>query len=166
MMGPTIKDGIQRLIDMQPTFRWATAGRGPVAPDPGSFAGSSNFARGITSRRVLVVDDDVIQGDQLAMFLQSQGVEVDVVRSGGAAIESIERDTPAIVLMDVKMPGMSGIDVARHIVQTRPRPKVILMSGFPEMVFDAHRDGDQIFAVIQKPVPLPQLLQFVRRALN
>lgn len=151
---------------MQPTFRWAAARRGPVASAPITLGGSGDFTRGIASRRVLVVDDDIIQGDQLAMFLQSQGVEVDIVRNGADAIAAIGRDRPAIVLMDVKMPGMSGIDVARQVVQTRPRPKVILMSGFPEMVFDAHRDGDEIFAIIQKPVPLPQLLQFVRRALN
>lgn len=117
-------------------------------------------------RTVLVVDDDPIQTGQIAMFLQSQGIEVVTENNGYAAVNAIKRIKPAIVIMDVRMPGLDGIEAARLIAGLVPRPRVILMSGYPDSVFAANRQHAEVFAVIEKPIPLSALLQFVRRALT
>lgn len=118
------------------------------------------------NRTVLVVDDDPIQTGQIAMFLQSQGIEVLTENNGYAAVNSIKRLAPAIVVMDVRMPGLDGIEASTLIAGLNPKPRVILMSGYPESVFAANRRHTDVFAVIEKPIPLPTLLQFIRRALG
>ena len=125
---------------------------------------ASNPGRG-TAKTVLVVDDDPIQIGQIAMFLQSQGIDVTTENNGYAAVNSIKRIRPAIVVMDVRMPGLDGIEAAKIIANLQPKPKVILVSGYPESVFAANRQQVEAFAVIEKPIPLSTLLQFIRRAL-
>jgi len=149
---------------MQMQFRWAASQRvqgrlGPVSLDSDGVAGAP------ARRSVLVVDDDAVQGGQLSRFLASQGIEVWLAATGEEALRRIRDDAPAVVLMDVKLPGRSGIEVAHEAALLERRPKVILMSGFPELVDAANRDGADIFAAVQKPVPLHLVLQFVRRAL-
>ena len=125
-------------------------------------------AEGTTSlnRLVLIADDDPIQTGQIAMFLQAQGIEVMTENNGYAAVNAIRRSKPAIVVMDVRMPGLDGIAAAKLIGAMDPRPRVILMSGYPDSVFSANRQQADVFAVIEKPIPLPTLLQFIRRALG
>ena len=66
---------------------------------------------------------------------------------------------------DVVLVPAQGGAPARILVLV-PRPRVILMSGYPDSVFAANRQHADVFAVIEKPIPLSALLQFVRRALT
>jgi DNA-binding LytR/AlgR family response regulator len=68
--------------------------------------------------------------------------------------------------MDLKMPGLDGIHVARLIEGLDPRPKVILISGYPEYVYRAHQEEIGAFAVIEKPLALKVLLRFILDALK
>ena len=77
----------------------------------------------VTAKTVLVVDDDPIQTGQIAMFLQSQGIDVTTENNGYAAVNSIKRIRPAIVVMDVRMPGLDGIEAAKIIANLQPKPK-------------------------------------------
>jgi PAS domain S-box-containing protein len=66
-------------------------------------------------RRVLVVDDNTDAADSLGMLLQFLGAEVMVVHDGKAALEAMKPFQPAVVLLDLGMPGMSGLEVARRM---------------------------------------------------
>jgi PAS domain S-box-containing protein len=66
-------------------------------------------------RRVLVVDDNHDAADSLGMLLQFLGAEVVVVHDGPAALEALRSFRPAVVLLDLGMPGMSGLEVARRM---------------------------------------------------
>ena len=66
-------------------------------------------------RRVLVVDDNHDAADSLGMLLQFLGAEVMVVHDGHAALAAIKRFHPAVVLLDLGMPGMNGLEVARRM---------------------------------------------------
>ena len=68
--------------------------------------------------------------------------------------------------MDIKMPGLDGIHVSRLVRNLEVRPKVILMSGYPDYVYKAHQEEANVFAVIEKPVPLRALLRFITDALS
>jgi PAS domain S-box-containing protein len=72
-------------------------------------------SRDITLRRVLVVDDNEDAADSLGMLLQFLGAEVKVVHSGEAALLAIPEFKPSVVLLDIGMPGMSGLEVARRM---------------------------------------------------
>src|SRR5207342_2887882 len=73
----------------------------------------------LAGMRVLVVDDNHDAGDSIAVVLRMLGAEVCVQRDGASALEAFDDFDPAVVLLDIGMPGMNGYDVARGI---RARP--------------------------------------------
>lgn len=115
---------------------------------------------------VLVVDDDDRQARTIMEYLQLQGIEAETASNGFAAINAAKRLHPALVLLDIRMPGLDGIEVTKHLQQARPTPKVILMSGFANSVQDANMAKLGVFAVVQRPIPLKVLASFVRRAIS
>lgn len=117
------------------------------------------------SAGVLVVDDDPVQVEQIAGFLRRRGIEARGATDGPAALAAMNEDRPTVVIMDINMPKMTGIETARQMAKLPYRPKIILMSGEPERVADANLAGIPIFAAVDKPVPLRALEIFVRRAL-
>jgi PAS domain S-box-containing protein len=82
--------------------------------------------------RVLVVDDNVDAGESLELLLRVLGVEAQLVHDGEAALEALDGFEPAMVLLDLGMPGMDGYEVARRIRERRPegRPLVIALTGW------------------------------------
>lgn len=118
------------------------------------------------SRSVLIVDDDPIQRRNIRDFLALRGIAAETEDNGFSAVSRVKKTRPAIVLLDIRMPGLNGVEAARHISRVTPRPKIILMSGYPEAVYDANASDLDVFAVIQKPVPLRVLASFVERALG
>ncbi len=95
--------------------------------------------------RVLICDDQVVVCDGLEMIL-SADPEIQVVGStyeGGEALQAIPQARPDVVLMDLKMPGMNGIQATREIRKQYPEVKVLVLTTFgeDEWVFDAIRSG-------------------------
>ena len=127
------------------------------ASTPAASAGSSS---------VVVVDDDPLQRNEITEYLMRAGISVSSAPNGFAAMHEIRKLSPRVVVMDLKMPGLDGIHVARLIEGLDPRPKVILVSGYPEYVVRAHQEDLGVVAVIEKPVPLKNLLRYITEALK
>lgn len=95
--------------------------------------------------RVLVCDDQAVVVDGLEMILSSDA-EIEVIgtaQDGAEAVELAAATHPDVVLMDLKMPGMNGIQATRLIRQQYPEIKVLVLTTFgdDEWVFDAIRSG-------------------------
>lgn len=116
-------------------------------------------------KSILIVDDDPLQLKELAEFLSTLNIDCLQEQNGYSAIHCIKKHHPDIVLLDIKMPGLSGIDVARLIEKLNPSPSIILMSGHADCVRDANRAGLNIFGVLDKPIPLHALKSFVEQKL-
>ena len=114
---------------------------------------------------VLVVDDDPLQVDQITGYLRRRGIDVRGAPDGPSALAALEVDQPAVVVMDINMPGMTGIETAREMAKLPYKPKIILVSGEPERVAEANTAGISVFAAVDKPVPLRALETFIRKAL-
>ena len=83
------------------------------------------------SMKILVVDDEALVRDIIRKGLsQMGGFNVEVAQSGPEAIEKIEKDVFDLVLTDLKMPGMDGIELLKTIKGTRPEVMVILMTAY------------------------------------
>lgn len=121
---------------------------------------------GDTAVDVLVVDDDGLQRGEIVDFLSRQGINVVAEDNGFAAFHQIKSARPRVVVMDMKMPGLDGLHVSRLIKGLEHPPKVILVSGYPEYIYRAHAEDSEIFAVIEKPIPLAALARFVDEALH
>ena len=95
--------------------------------------------------KIIVCDDQAIVRDGLAMLLKLDP-EIEVVgtaEDGAEAIELVEKEWPDLVLMDLKMPGMNGIEATRWICNNYPKIKVLVLTTYDddEWLFDAIRAG-------------------------
>lgn len=100
--------------------------------------------------RVVLADDHLILRQALKALLESHGLQVVAdVADGRAAIEAVDQLAPDIVVLDVAMPVLNGIDAAREISHVKPRPHMILLSGLddPRWVPEALRIGVRGFVL-------------------
>lgn len=107
----------------------------------------------------LVVDDDRMLARTLGEILELEGWRVQVATSGVEAVNVAARDDFDVVLMDIRMPGMDGVDAFKAMKASRPDIRVILMTAYTaeERIGEAQREG--VLRVLSKPVDVPSLLQ-------
>lgn len=113
--------------------------------------------------RVLICDDQLVICDGLELILATDP-ELEVVgavQDGAQAVEDVGRLQPDVVLMDLKMPGMNGIQATRLIHQQYPQVKVLVLTTFgdDEWVFDAIRSGASGYLL--KGTPRAELIRAV-----
>jgi DNA-binding response OmpR family regulator len=82
--------------------------------------------------RILVVDDDRTVSDVVARYLQRDGYEVTTVADGLAALAQAERTRPDLVILDLMLPGLSGLEVCRRLRETGPVPVIMLTARSDE----------------------------------
>src|SRR4051794_10967498 len=93
-------------------------------------------------RKVLIVDDNADQGRPLALILKHSGYDAGFVTSGEAAISRVQEDPPQLMILDLMMPGMSGLDVLKLIrndPRTRHMAVVIYSAVSDEKMIDLAR---------------------------
>ena len=115
--------------------------------------------------RILVVDDEPNILATLAPLLRSRGYEVSTAMSGRAALESVERESPDLIVLDLGLPDMDGVEVTRLVRDGRLTPIVVLSARGAE--------GDKVRALdagaddyVTKPFGTEELLARVRVALR
>jgi CheY-like chemotaxis protein len=109
---------------------------------------------------VLVVDDERVIADTLATILTQNGFEASAVYTGTAAVDSARSSHPDLVISDVIMQDMNGIEAAIRIRQMLPACKILLFSGqaaTADLLEKARAQGHQ-FEILAKPVHPQDLL--------
>lgn len=114
--------------------------------------------------RVLIVDDEEELVSALVERLNLRGFRARGVTTGAEALESLEHDPCDVVLLDVKMPGLGGLDVIRRIKKDRPDLEVILLSGHgsPAGAEEGREAG--AYEYLMKPVQIDELVRVLRSA--
>lgn len=115
------------------------------------------------SRRILVVDDDRHMVRTLTDIVRLQGWNPDGAYSGEEAVEAVRTQPYQVVLMDVKMAGINGVDAFKAMKALRPEIKVILMTAYTaaDIIAEAERAG--ALKVLSKPVVLSGLLEMLEQ---
>lgn len=116
--------------------------------------------------RILITDDDVASCQLCAKVLQAEGYTVAWVQSGEAAVEQLTNNAHDVFLVDIRLPGMTGLEVTRAVRAHDPTLPVIVMTGFGSMetAVEAIREG--AFDYISKPMSLEELKTTVARAVG
>ncbi|HMA82520.1 MAG TPA: response regulator, partial [Candidatus Binatia bacterium] len=83
--------------------------------------------------QVLIADDDEVSGQLFAEVLSGEGYRVRQVRSGGEALAALEQERPDLLIVDVRMPGVSGLEVTRQAHHDFPELPVVVMTAFGSM---------------------------------
>ena len=114
--------------------------------------------------KVFVVDDDPVVLDSLQLLLSSAGLEAEGFSSAPALLESKNLNAAGCLVIDVRLPGMSGLELVRRLrLEGRGIP-AILITGHFEALADAQAEADGILAVLHKPFTAEELLGWVERA--
>jgi two-component system nitrogen regulation response regulator NtrX len=116
--------------------------------------------------RLLVIDDEAAIRDSLKMILEYDGYEVLTAATGEDGIAQAEREAPDLLFLDVKMPGMDGLEVLqrlRHLVEATP---VVVISGHGTVSTAVEATKLGAFDFIEKPLETERLLVTVRNALD
>ncbi|WP_031388333.1 response regulator [Desulfonatronum thiodismutans] len=114
--------------------------------------------------KVLVVDDERDFAVTLSERLKMREMGAAVVTSGEQALRVVEEDEPEVILLDLKMPEIHGMDVLRMIRQGHPRVPVIILSGTGNEKDFQTCLNQGAFACLQKPVDFKELTETIRRA--
>lgn len=119
-----------------------------------------------TKPTILVVDDKADVRDTLQLCLQYEGFIVTTAVNGASALDAIERGPVDLVLLDVKMPGMDGIEVLGRILAIKPALPIVMMSGHGDIktAVDAVKKGAEDF--LEKPLDTDRLVVVIRNALR
>jgi CheY-like chemotaxis protein len=118
--------------------------------------------------KILVVDDELTIADTLVEILNGEGFETIAASTGDSALTSAQAFGPDIVISDVVMPGLNGVELGIKIRQALPKCRVILFSGqtaTSDLLREARKRGHE-FEIVAKPVKPQTLIAMIRNRSN
>jgi DNA-binding NtrC family response regulator len=116
------------------------------------------------SEKVLLVDDEVDFLDTLSERMRTRGMEVSTSSSGSEALKKVEEESYDVIILDLMMPGVDGLEALKILKEKRPELQVILLTGHAsvEKGIEAMKLGAMDF--LEKPADLSQLTEKIKKA--
>ena len=116
------------------------------------------------TEKVLLVDDEEEFVETLAERMRTRGMDVSTSNSGVNALQLVEDEDFDVVVLDLKMPGIDGLDALKRIKRRRPDIQVVLLTGYAtvEKGVEAIKEGALEF--LEKPVDLSSLTDAIHKA--
>jgi two-component system response regulator (stage 0 sporulation protein F) len=120
----------------------------------------------LDKRKILIVDDQNGIRVLLVEVFNSEGYRTFQASNGKLALEIVKRESPDLVLLDMKIPGMDGLDILKHIKQIDPEMKVIMMTAYGEL--DMIKEATDLGALMHftKPFDIDELRVVVNHHLK
>jgi two-component system response regulator AtoC len=120
----------------------------------------------MSGEKILVVDDELFVRELLFEFLSKEDYQVVLADCGERAVEVIKAEPAQVALIDLKMPGMDGIETLKKLKELHPKMLPIIMTGYPslESSVEALRCGAHDY--VTKPFKLNELKDSVEKALH
>lgn len=131
----------------------------------------ANTNENLMTKKILVVDDDDLIRSLVTHTLQLQQYTVIAAATGPAGVEAYQAETPNLVVLDIAMPGMSGIEVASKIRDFEREQKlshvpIIVFTAYARSFMSSGQDDLRISSYLTKPVSPEQLLKHVNSFLE
>ncbi len=120
----------------------------------------------MTSGRVLVIDDEPSIGRALQQILADEGLETVVVNDAELAFKFLENERPALIFLDIWLPGIDGLEALGQIIAAAPKVPVVMISGHATIAtaVEATKQGASHF--LEKPLDLTVTVETVRRLIS
>ncbi|RMH09182.1 MAG: sigma-54-dependent Fis family transcriptional regulator [Nitrospirae bacterium] len=118
------------------------------------------------SGTICIVDDEPSILNTLSSILEDEGYEVLLAKNGAEALQVIRADPPDLVLLDIWMPEMDGLETLQHVRQEFPRIMVIMMSGHGSVETAVKATKLGAFDYLEKPLDMEKVIILVRNALH
>jgi DNA-binding NtrC family response regulator len=116
--------------------------------------------------RVLIVDDEDDFRETIVKRLNARKILAEGAASGIKALQLLENKDYDVIVLDVKMPDMDGIETLRHIKKLKPEIEVIMLTGHASVEFGLKGMQLGAFDYVMKPAPLNELLDTIGQAYN
>src|SRR5256885_1123373 len=116
--------------------------------------------------RILVIDDEAGIRDSLRMTLEYEGYDFLGAATGQEGLALVERETPDLVLLDVKMPGMDGLEVLDRLRAMNDAVPVVVISGHGTISTAVEATKKGAFDFVEKPFATERVLVILRNALD
>jgi DNA-binding NtrC family response regulator len=116
--------------------------------------------------QVLIIDDDPVILEVIGEILKTRGFQVVAAPNGGAGIRELERDYYDLVLTDLVMPDVDGMQVLEHVVATTPKTTCIVLTGHGTIRSSVEAIKKGAFDYITKPITADELLVVIEKALK
>ena len=116
--------------------------------------------------KLLIVDDNEGVRHLVSRWLERAGFSVREAKDGAEAVEKVKEDPPAVILADIRMPKIDGIELARIIKNEYPEIKIILMTAYssPQTIAQARREGVDDY--LEKPFTKDQVEKIAMQVLS
>lgn len=116
--------------------------------------------------RILVVDDDSNHRQTLGIELRLEGFEIDEAEDGNEALEKLDRWDVDLAIVDLMMPGINGLELARRMGFRHPGVRVVLTSAYHLSERQLERANAGAIGFVPKPYRVEDLVRFVREKLQ
>jgi len=116
-------------------------------------------------RKILVVDDEITVCKSIRQALMNDAYEIDTALSGEEALKKEDEKKYEVIIADLMMPGLSGLDLLKSLKGKNAQAKVIMVTGYPTMKTTVHAMQIGAFDYLPKPFLPGELRSLVARAL-
>lgn len=120
----------------------------------------------MSAPKIMVIDDEKIVVDMTRMHLKKEGFEVETFLSAAPALERLKEEKFDVVVTDLKMKGIDGMEVLRTIKQLYPDIHVIMITAFAHLNTSIEAFRGQVFDFFPKPFKIKDFIASIRRALE
>jgi DNA-binding NtrC family response regulator len=116
--------------------------------------------------KILIVDDDIILGESMVKILESVGHQVDIANNGKAAKTMIQNQFYNLILLDIRLPDITGIELLSMINKYSPRTRKIVLTGFPDTNTAIRAVNEKADAYLVKPFEAEKLIKVINENLE
>ncbi|WDV46688.1 response regulator [Clostridiaceae bacterium M8S5] len=118
--------------------------------------------------RLLIVDDEIMTSEYIKYVLENEDINVHIESAydGFMALEKLKKFTPDIIMLDIHMPNMNGIDTANKILKLYPNQKIVILSAYNEFEYAQKAIRLGVKDYLLKPIPPKELINFIKRNLK
>jgi two-component system cell cycle response regulator CpdR len=139
-----------------------------MRPGPGWLGGATMTAKvsALSTQRILLAEDDDSMRGFLARALVKAGYDVIAFANGAEAYDRLKEEAFSLLLTDIVMPRMDGIELARRASELDPELKIMFITGFAAVTLNSDKPAPKDARVLSKPFHLKELVAEVDKLLS